>query len=75
MEAERNMKKIQALQGLRALGFVCVFLWHCGIGNAGAYAVSLFVMLSGFLLMFRDSGEEERRQTLARNVKSAMHKI
>ena len=56
MEIEHNMKKIQSLQGFRALGFICVFLWHCGKGNAGTYAVSLFVMLSGFLLMFRDSG-------------------
>ena len=70
------MKKIQSLQGFRALGFICVFLWHCGKGNAGTYAVSLFVRLSGFLLMFRDSGGvEERRQTLACSVKSAMHKI
>lgn len=49
------MKKIQFLQGLRAIGFICIFLWHCGYGNAGAYAVSLFIMLSGFLLMSKNN--------------------
>lgn len=56
------MKKIQSLQGFRAAGFYMCFLWPCGKGNAGTYAVSLFVMLSGFLVMFRDSGGVGRKE-------------
>lgn len=59
MEDAQN-EKIQSIQGFRALGFVCVFLWHCGYGNAGAFAVSLFIMLSGYLLMLNNSWGGEK---------------
>ena len=45
------MKRIRSFQGLRAVGFLLVFLWHCDYGSAGAYAVCAFIMMSGFLLM------------------------
>lgn len=48
------MKRIDSLQGLRAIGFILIFLWHCGIGYAGAYSVSLFFMLSGFCMMLKN---------------------
>lgn len=47
------MKKYEAIQGLRFLAFFFVFLQHAGVlGNySGAFAVSLFFMISGFCNM------------------------
>lgn len=68
------MNKINSLQGLRALGFILIFLWHCGYGNAGPYAVSLFVMLSGFCLMLRNN-PGGGTQSLLQNIKCSIRKI
>lgn len=47
------MKKYKAIQGLRFVAFFFVFLQHAGVlGNySGAFAVSLFFMISGFCNM------------------------
>ena len=47
---------IQALQGLRAVSFLGVFLCHSGVGGfacVGRFAVSVFFVLSGFLMAYR----------------------
>ena len=45
--------KMNSLQGIRAFAFICIFLHHSslnGMGALGPYGVSLFIILSGFLL-------------------------
>lgn len=45
------MKKIAALQSLRALAFLEIFLAHCGVSPyMGALGVSIFIVLSGFCM-------------------------
>ena len=47
-------KKNEALQGLRALSFVAIFLYHCGIGHLAVMGVSFFFVLSGFLMVYNN---------------------
>ncbi|WP_029321016.1 acyltransferase family protein [Butyrivibrio sp. AE3004] len=47
--------KIESLQGLRAIAFICIFLSHCNIAvleRLGNFGVSLFFVLSGFLMVY-----------------------
>lgn len=47
----KPIRWIGALQGLRAIAFLAIFLSHSGIGPFGcfgAWGVSLFLMMSGF---------------------------
>lgn len=51
----QDKKKMNSLQALRALAFLGVFASHTGIGafgNAGAWGVSVFFILSGFLMVY-----------------------
>lgn len=49
---DRQTDKILSLQGIRAVAFLGVFLFHCGIIETGPWAVSVFLMLSGFLMTY-----------------------
>ena len=46
-------KKIESIQGLRAILFFLILSFHCGIGNCGSFAVSGFVIISGFVMIQR----------------------
>ena len=55
MGQKRN-SKIFSFQGLRTLAFLCIFLSHTDIvflasSDLGAWGVSVFLMLSGFLML------------------------
>ena len=50
--------RIKSLQLLRGIAFICVFLQHSGnmiFDGLGAYAVSLFITLSGFLVSYHSN--------------------
>ena len=54
--------KIQALQGLRTVAFFAIFLSHSRIGQLGclgAWGVSVFFVLSGFLMLYSYYPREE----------------
>lgn len=46
-----DKKLILSLQGLRAVAFLCIVLSHCGVPWLGPWAISVFVALSGFLMV------------------------
>ncbi len=49
------MERLNTLQGLRAVAFLAIFISHSGISNTsqmGAWGVSVFFALSGFLMMY-----------------------
>lgn len=43
-------KKIDSLQALRALACLCVFLNHCQFPHVALWSVTVFLMLSGYVL-------------------------
>lgn len=45
-------KKIQTLQSLRGLAFMGIFLSHLGFAKLGAWSVSVFFILSGFVMYY-----------------------
>lgn len=45
-------QKIDSLQTVRALAFWGVFSSHCGVTDLGAWGVSVFVLLSGFVMIY-----------------------
>lgn len=62
MATERN----NSLQGLRAIAFLAIFLSHAGLGNLtvlGAWGVSIFFVLSGFLMMYNYLPREDVRES------------
>lgn len=51
-----QVRWITALQGLRAVSFLAVFVSHSGLGPfgcLGAWGVSVFLVMSGFLMAYR----------------------
>lgn len=47
-----KVEKIQPLQGLRVLATLGIFLFHSGILLKGTFPVTLFFMLSGFMMYY-----------------------
>ena len=43
---------IKSLQGLRALAMLGIFMFHAGLLIKGTFPVTLFFMLSGFVLYY-----------------------
>lgn len=48
--------RIASIDVLRAIAFFSIFLLHSGVANYAAWGVSIFFVLSGFLLMYKDKG-------------------
>lgn len=49
---KNNKTKISSLQGLRLYAFLGIFLSHIGIIEWGPWGVSIFLVLSGFLMTY-----------------------
>ena len=53
-----NRKRINSLQVLRVIAFLCVFACHGGLSDSGALGVSIFIILSGFLMFYSYSDRD-----------------
>ncbi len=49
---QENRKRIDSLQTVRALAFIGIFTSHCGLGQFGCWGVSVFLVLSGFVMTY-----------------------
>lgn len=47
-----NNEKIYSLQGLRVVAMVVIFLYHLELFPFGHFAVTLFIILSGFVMYY-----------------------
>ena len=76
-----SKRMLQPLQGLRALAFIGIFLSHCGVGilsssGLGAWGVSVFLILSGFLMMINYYHSNRRIDcSIKGNLKFSLRKI
>lgn len=51
IEMEKG-KKLVSIQSLRALAFIGILCQHCSVARLGTWGVSVFLVLSGFILTF-----------------------
>ena len=68
------MKKIESLQALRAIAFICIFLSHCDLLPTGPMGVSIFLILSGFL-MFNSAISKGEEPEVKHSFQFAVKKI
>ena len=69
------MNKSTSIQALRGLAFLSIFIYHAGlIPSGGSLGVSIFFVLSGFLLMCR-SNEQSMVSSPLRNLKYSCNHI
>ena len=69
-----NNEKIYSLQGLRVVAMVVIFLYHLELFPFGHFAVTLFIILSGFV-MYYSSYNKEINTNLKYNIVQAVNKI
>jgi peptidoglycan/LPS O-acetylase OafA/YrhL len=61
------MNRIDSLQALRAIAFTCIFLSHCDVIPTGPMGVSIFLILSGFLMFYSWDNKKKMPQKGIRN--------
>ncbi len=69
------MKRIYSLQGLRAAAFLLIFLGHCNFFGLAGAGVSVFFVLSGFLMVYNYFGKELGTVSIKSNFYNAVKKI
>lgn len=69
------MKRIYSLQGLRAVAFLLIFLGHCNFFGLAGACVSIFFVLSGFLMVYNYFGKELGTVSIKSNFNNAVKKI
>lgn len=52
LNIRKSKKRIDSLQALRMLAFFGVFALHAGLRDTGSWGVSVFVVMSGFLMVY-----------------------
>lgn len=67
-------ERINSLQVVKALAFLEIFIKHCGGSVSGAFGVSVFLVLSGFL-MFKSYHERELGCSLKESICFSIGKI
>ncbi len=54
LNAGKPKGRIESLQALRGIAFLGIASFHCGLSLMGPWSVTVFFMLSGFVLMYSD---------------------
>lgn len=71
----KSKNRIYSIQSLRAIAFLGVCLSHCGIGEAGTWGVSVFIILSGFLMTYNYYEKNIEKMNLKESIIFSIHKI
>lgn len=65
------MKRVEIIQALRFFGALAVFLGHCNfyiLKNGGGYAVELFTIISGYIIVLSTQSEESKKSFLLKRI-------
>lgn len=68
-------QRLDSLQALRAIAFLSILTYHCGLMPAGPWAVTVFFVLSGFVMYYSSGRKERYPNTLSADVKFAVHHV
>lgn len=69
-----HQQKILSIQALRAIAFLGIFTAHSGLTELGAWGVSVFFVLSGFV-MFYTHGYENIKPSFENSIRFSLSKI
>lgn len=62
-------KKVEIIQLLRLIGAICIIIYHSGIvGEHGYFAVEIFCILSGYILMYSTQKESSKQGFLKKRI-------
>jgi len=62
-------KKIEIIQLLRLIGALCIIIYHSGIvGEHGYFAVEIFCILSGYIIMYSTQKESSKKGFLRKRL-------
>lgn len=77
MIVQKGRPMIKPLQGLRVIAFIAVFLSHAIDTPTGAWGVSLFIILSGFVMTYSywDRSEEKGTLSIKDSISFSIRKI
>lgn len=69
-------QKVNSLQAVRGIAFLAVFFTHCEvIFNMGGWGVSVFFVLSGFLMAYQYSDRMERQYSISESIQFGIQRI
>lgn len=77
MNAQNRRPIIRSLQGLRVLAFLAIFLSHAIDSPTGSWGVSIFIMLSGFVMVYSywDRWNEKGTLSIKESILFSIRKI
>lgn len=52
VRGKEKLPKLESLQALRAIAFLGIFTSHCALSDMGSWGVSVFLILSGFVMIY-----------------------
>ena len=70
-----NSPRLGSLQALRAISFLAILAYHCGILPTGPWAVTIFFVLSGFVMYYSQSKKQMFTHTLRSGMQLTVRRI
>lgn len=66
---------LDSIQALRAIAFLGIFTYHCGLSPLGPWAVCVFFIISGFCLYISCAEKGFPAHSLSKDLSDALHRV